>query len=150
MGSYPATGRSSEIRSRSEERPTSGPLRFAEILATAATTVASEPRPDGDFEVIPADAPDRLDGELRTWLLHETQSLREPMYRTEARDANTDVPGAGTEPKQLPLIKYEYDSGIAVLSQMGELTARDLRVMAVISQYQYSTMRSERPRSVSR
>ena len=134
MGNFPA-GRNSEIRSRSEEGSTSGPVHFADILATAVATVASEPpRHDEDVDVIPADAPDQLEGDLRTWLLHETQSLREPIYRTEARDASADdTPGTTSEPRQLPLIKYEYDTGIAVLSQMGELTARDLRVMAVIS-----------------
>ena len=133
MPSFPAAGRNSEIRSRSEGRDHSGPVRFADLLATAATNAEGDPREEQDLDVIPADATDRLGGDLRKWLLHETQTLREPIYRTEARDSSADTGDASADPQQLPLIKYEYDSGIAVLSQMGELTARDLRVMAVIS-----------------
>ena len=38
------------------------------------------------------------------------------------------------DPRQLPLLHYDYGTGVVVLSQMGELTARDLRVMSVVSQ----------------
>jgi hypothetical protein len=73
-------------------------------------------------------------GELRPWLLHETQMLRQPVYRTEARDRDKDRGTSVGDPCQLPLLHYDYGTGVVVLSQMGELTARDLRVMSVVSQ----------------
>lgn len=137
MGSFPTPARNSEIRSRTDERrATSGPVRFTDLLASAATTVLGDHSGEHLEDVadaVPSDATDHLGGDMRKWLLHEIQSLREPIYRTDARDASGDLVQASADPRQLPLIKYEYDSGIAVLSQMGELTARDLRVMAVIS-----------------
>jgi len=134
MRGVPAVGRNSETSTRTERRSsTSGPVHFADILATAPVVSDADHGIAHDIEVIPADATDHLGGDLRKWLLHETQSLREPIYRTEARDTNSDVGETAGDPHQLPLIKYEYESGIAVLSQMGELTARDLRVMSVVS-----------------
>jgi len=67
-------------------------------------------------------------------MLHETQTLRDPIYRTRASE---DEHGgqADANPEQLPLISYTYDEGDPiVLSRMGELIARDVRIMSVISQ----------------
>jgi hypothetical protein len=69
------------------------------------------------------------------WMLHETQSLRDPVYRTESTDRLAQPLGkASVDPEQMPLIRYEYGEGTAIISRLGELSARDLRVMSVISQ----------------
>lgn len=108
-------------------------MSFADIIATAAATGQVREVSDGasspDHAAPSADPPP-----LRPWLLHETQSLRQPIYRTEASDRAKDGGHAVSDPHQLPLLRYDYGTGMAVLSQMGELTARDLRVMSVVSQ----------------
>jgi hypothetical protein len=121
-------------------RTTSGPTSFADLLAAAAA--ANDAR---DIEIV-ASADDRVPASqismgddadashLRTWLLHETQTLRQPVYRTEAKDREKELAKATPDPVQLPLQHFDYGSGVVVLSQMGELTARDLRVMSVVSQ----------------
>lgn len=110
-----------------------GPVSFADIIATAAATgrvhESSDAERSPDQVAPPVDSPP-----LRPWLLHETQSLRQPVYRTEARDRARDDGNAVSDPHQLPLLHYDYGTGMVVLSQMGELTARDLRVMSVVSQ----------------
>jgi hypothetical protein len=117
---------------------TSGPLSFADILVTAAATGQVREVVDGLADVDqPADGVTSDGGDashLRTWFLHETQTLRQPVYRTEAKDRDRGAGAAAPDPMQLPLLHYDYGTGVVVLSQMGELTARDLRVMSVVSQ----------------
>lgn len=119
-------------RSAQSER-SDGPVSFADILATAmasgqARDIATRPEPD---ETAVADSGDGSN--LHSWFLHETQTLRQPVYRIEASDRETNEGLASGDPLQLPLLHYDYGTGVVVLSQMGELTARDLRVMSVIS-----------------
>jgi hypothetical protein len=120
-------------------RRSPGPTHFADIVASVAATGQVQELVTGAIDsdnVAPTHAQDP--GMLRSWLLHETQTLREPVYRTEARDREKDSGSATGDPIQLPLLHYDYGSGVVVLSQMGELTARDLRVMSVISQVFYA------------
>lgn len=113
----------------------SGPVSFADLLATAAVAGRVLEVSDSDGAASPHHTAPSVDPPaLRPWLLHETQSLRQPVYRTEARDRAKDGGNALGDPQQLPLLHYDYGTGMVVLSQMGELTARDLRVMSVVSQ----------------
>lgn len=71
------------------------------------------------------------------WLLHETQLLRQPVYRTERVNADDEAPGsyfADPAADQLPLLTYEYNPQTTVISRIGELGTRDMLVMAVLSQ----------------
>ena len=110
-------------------------MSFADIIATAAATGRVRELSDSNNAGSPQSAAPPVDPPaLRPWLLHETQSLRQPVYRTEAGDRAKDGGNAVSDPHQLPLLHYDYGTGMVVLSQMGELTARDLRVMSVVSQ----------------
>jgi hypothetical protein len=133
--SQPAEPRVSEVAN--------GPVSFSDILATAVATgrLIAEPPESADEVPITVDrsadrvGTDAVRGEPMPWMLHETQSLRQPVYRTESTDQLAQPVGkASSEPEQLPLIRYEYGEGTAVISRLGELSARDLRVMSVLSQ----------------
>lgn len=55
-----------------------------------------------------------------SWLLHETQLLRQPVYRTERADAEDDPPGSyfdNPAADQLPLLTYEYDPQTTVITR---------------------------------
>ena len=118
-----------------------GPMSLTDILAAAAATgqvtnAATDAADEASIVVSrsggSAEAARR---ELMPWMLHETQSLREPVYRTESTDRLAQPVGkASDNPEQLPLIRYDYGEGTAIISRLGELSARDLRVMSVISQ----------------
>lgn len=127
---------------QNEARPhsTPGPEQMADILASL-TTAAGDHRlmAPAPREAHYRDDPERPLGDepgLRRWFLHETTTLREPIYRTSAKDKDDGAAAevAAAEPTQLPLLRYDYGGEISVLSRLGELTARDLRVMSVISQ----------------
>jgi hypothetical protein len=111
---------------------TDGVDLFAELEGnpvTASGAVVVDRRPA---------AADSAPHELLPWMLHETESLRQPVYRIESADRDQHPRGkASPDPEQLPLIRYEYSDGAAVISRLGELSARDLRVMSVISQVFY-------------
>ena len=121
-------------RSAQSQR-SAGPTSFGDLLAAVPDTdtihkMASVPGEVDQMEVANPQDPEIL----RSWFLHETQTLRQPVYRTEARDRDKNDGTAPNDPCQLPLLHYNYGTGVVVLSQMGELTARDLRVMSVVSQ----------------
>jgi hypothetical protein len=105
---------------------------FVEVKGHAATTtdaVVVDRRPL---------ASETARRELQQWMLHETQTLRQPVYRIESVDREQHPQGkASTDPEQLPLIRYQYGDDTAVISRLGELSARDLRVMSVIGQVFY-------------
>ena len=140
-----AQARAQRTTARSVERvaaTATGPISFSELLASASRTSHVIDAPPSDEE--PALVVDRRGGselprrELLSWMLHETQTLRQPVYRTESTDRLQQPDGkASSDPEQLPLIRYEYGDGAAVISRLGELSARDLRVMSVISQVFY-------------
>jgi hypothetical protein len=133
--SQPAEPRVSEVAN--------GPVALSDILATAVAAgrpipevseTADEPPIIVDRSAGVAD-PDAARREPMPWMLHETQALRDPVYRTESTDHLAQPVGrASSEPEQLPLIRYEYGEGTAIISRFGELSARDLRVMSVLSQ----------------
>jgi len=119
-------------------------MSLAEIIAAASQGLDADRASDPEQEdtprgpTSPRSARDEDVGpDLLQWFLHETNTLRAPVYRTEARDRR-DEPGAlaSDDPAQLPLLEYKYagDDELLVISRMGELTARDVRVMSVISQ----------------
>lgn len=135
-------GRSKTAPRRVSEEA-NGPVLFSDILATAiAAGQAITDLPDSaDETTIVVDrsgessSNDAARRDLMPWMLHETQSLRTPVYRTESTDRLAQPIGkASRNPEQLPLIRYEYGDGTAVISRLGELSARDLRVMFVIGQ----------------
>lgn len=137
----------SDGRSRSAPRRVSeeanGPVSFNDILATAAAAgrlITDVPDSADEAPIVvdrsgQSSASDAARRDLMPWMLHETQSLREPVYRTESTDRLAQPLGrASRDPEQLPLIRYDYGEGTAIISRLGELSARDLRVMSVISQ----------------
>jgi hypothetical protein len=119
-------------------------MSLAEIIAATSASLHEGREDDADegrppSEPTPPRSPrdEDVGPDLLQWFLHETNTLRVPVYRTEARDRREDPSGlAGDDPAQLPLIEYKYgtDDEVLVISRMGELTARDVRVMSVISQ----------------
>lgn len=134
-----------EPRPRSERAggrsfPLDGPDHVGRIiaeLAGAAGRAGGEAAEARSSDILPHERPAVESPEgLRDWLLHETTTLRHPIYRTSAEDQGRSEEVA-TEPTQLPLIRYDYGPAVSVISQLGELTARDLRVMSVISQVFY-------------
>jgi hypothetical protein len=110
----------------------SSPQSLSEILAAVAAR--SGISLDEALAERPTTEP-AADPDLYPWLAHETSTLREGVYRVETGQPGKPVGTRTTE--QLNLIRYEYPSGVAVLSQYGELRARDLRVMAVVTRAFY-------------
>lgn len=116
------------------------PEHFASILARAAAlgsgadqvAIPSTTGGSGDPET--STEHEQEPGKLRQWFLHETSTMREPIYRTSAEDSSAERNPVAREPAQLPIVRYDYGNNLSVISQFGELTARDLRVMSVISQ----------------
>ena len=140
----------SDLRRRPRSKPdgprasdlANGEVSFSDLLATVVASgrvIAEIPESADETPIVvdrssSFDAADTARRELMPWMLHETQSLREPVYRTESTDRLAQPVGkASTDPEQLPLIRYEYGEGTAIISRFGELSARDLRVMSVIS-----------------
>lgn len=136
--------------SQRSSRPTGGrsgrgdEMSLAEIIAAASEGLGCDGGSEPERDEAPCSpTPSRsardedVGPDLLQWFLHETNTLRAPVYRTEARDRR-DEPSAlaGDDPAQLPLLEYKYagDDEVLVISRMGELTARDVRVMSVISQ----------------
>lgn len=128
------------------ERRSSGPSSFGEIIAEIARDQHLGPslsdRHDHGVSTAPAPQPMRVVARPSSpddpdWLLHESQLLRHPVYRTERADAEDDPPGSYFDQPtadQLPLLTYEYDPETTVISRIGELGTRDMLVMAVLSQ----------------
>jgi hypothetical protein len=130
------------------EARTAGPTALGDILAEALRVRGDGPPVDADndredgitgvVEVRGTVVPHRgADGDDPDWLLHETQLLRQPVYRTERADAEDDPPASyfdNPAADQLPLLTYEYDPQTTVISRIGELGTRDMLVMAVLSQ----------------
>lgn len=147
--------------------PQSGPKagqeeRLSDVLRQAALAMAAELKDGGALvgasaQPVEADQADQKDGmangwfvEVRTapephadsdedpdWLLHETDLLRRPVYRTERSDSDDDPVGSYFDrpgADQLPLLSYDYGDGTEVLSRIGELGTRDMLVMSVLSQ----------------
>lgn len=119
-----------------------GPISLSDLLGSAPNARQVIDEVSGDEPAVIVDrttgSDDGTRRELLPWMLHETQTLRQPVYRTESTDRHQQPDGwASTNPEQLPLIRYEYGNAAAVISRLGELSARDLRVMSVISQVFY-------------
>jgi hypothetical protein len=134
------------------ERRSDGPLSFSDIMAqmleerTQATsrrsaTAELERELDTDAKVLSGRPVERRVVAGPEYLLHETEMLRRPVYRTERSDSDDDPPASYFDQPaahQLPLLTYEYDADTTVISRIGELGTRDMLVMSVLSQAFYA------------
>jgi len=71
------------------------------------------------------------------WLVHQTELLRRPVFRTERSDSGTEptnhyvLDGSGDGQS---ILAYPYDDQTELRSTLGELNARDMLVMSSIQQ----------------
>lgn len=118
------------LREILEAAATQSGMRLAS--ATAVMDDPAEPTAATQSDVISP----RVEDDDPEWLLHETELLRRPVYRTEREDSDRsrgsyfDTPN----PHQLPLLKYEYEPGTELMTHIGELNSRDMLVMSVLQQ----------------
>jgi len=128
----------SEQNNVAADRRNGSPESLAEILSAVAAHKAISA--GEELAEPPSSAEPSANPELYPWLAHDTASLREGVYRVETSRGPADgsAQPRGNDPDgQMDLIRYEYPRGVAVLSQYGELRARDLRVMAVVTRAFY-------------
>lgn len=75
------------------------------------------------------------------WLVHQTELLRHPVYRTERSDVGSEPSNRyvldKTADGQL-ILAYPYDAQTELRSTLGELNARDMLVMSAIQQAFYA------------
>ncbi len=113
-----------------------GPVSIADLVR-AHTFVAV---PKSDVPVAQS-ATGPASGDRPDWLIHETELLRHPVYRTERGDGEGTLSASAFDrpaPEQLPLLFYDYDDETHLLTRLGELNARDMLVMSVIQHEFYS------------